>query len=72
MIKVNEDKDSREIMMKRLTQQRQLMGRRSRITNESLILRFFKYLITKLPDRNVVFDISKGTIKTRSGGEFRT
>jgi hypothetical protein len=47
------------------------MGRRARITNESLILRFFKYLITKLPDRNVVFDVSKGTVKIRSGGNFR-
>jgi hypothetical protein len=71
MIKVNEDKDSRTKMMDKLIQQRQLMGRRSRITNESLILRFFKYLITKLPDRNVVFDISKGTIKTRTGGDLR-
>jgi hypothetical protein len=71
MIKVNEDKESKTNMMDKLIQQRQLMGRRSRITNESLILRFFKYLITKLPDRNVVFDISKGTIKTRSGGDFR-
>ena len=47
------------------------MGRRARITNETHILRFFKYLITKLPDRNVIFDISKGTIKTRQGGDFR-
>ena len=47
------------------------MGRRSRMGNETLILRFFKFLVTKLPDRNIVFDISKGIVRNKAGGEAR-
>ncbi len=39
--------------------------------NETLILRFFKFLVTKLPDRNIVFDISKGIVRNKAGGEAR-
>jgi hypothetical protein len=47
------------------------MGRRSRMGNEILILRFFKFLVTKLPDRNVIFDISKGSVRNKAGGDAR-
>jgi hypothetical protein len=47
------------------------MGRRSRMANEILILRFFKFLVTKLPDRNIVFDIARGTVRNKAGGEAR-
>ena len=36
--------------------------------NEILILRFFKFLVTKLPDRNIVFDIARGTVRNKAGG----
>ena len=39
--------------------------------NEILILRFFKFLVTKLPDRNIVFDIARGTVRNKAGGEAR-
>ena len=38
------------------------MGRRFKITNEGLILKFFRFMVTKLPQRNVVFDVNKGRI----------
>lgn len=41
------------------------------MSNEILILRFFKFLITKLPERNVVFDISKGSVINKAGGDAR-
>ena len=47
------------------------MGRRSRMGNETLILRFFKFLVTKLPDRNIIFDISKGIVRNKAGGDAR-
>jgi hypothetical protein len=68
MIKEPADKEN---MMKKLQEQRMFMGRRSRMGNETLILRFFKFLVTKLPDRNVIFDISKGTVRNKAGGEAR-
>ena len=68
MIREAEDKNN---MLKKLQEQRQFMGRRSRMSNESLILRFFKFLITKLPDKNIVFNISKGTVINKVGGEAR-
>ena len=39
--------------------------------NEILILRFFKFLVIKLPDRNIVFDIARGTVRNKAGGEAR-
>ena len=68
MIKESDDKKN---MMDKLQAQRQFMGRRARISNESLVLRFFKFLITKLPDRNVSFNIARGTVISKSGGDAR-
>jgi hypothetical protein len=41
------------------------------MNNEILILRFFKFLITKLPDRNIIFDIAKGRVINKAGGDSR-
>ena len=68
MIKETADKEN---MMRKLQEQRQFMGRRFRMSNEILILRFFKFLITKLPDRNVIFDVSKGSVINKAGGDAR-
>lgn len=40
-----------------------------KITNESLILRFFKFIILKVSERNVTFDICKGRIFLKSERE---
>jgi hypothetical protein len=48
------------------------MGRRYKVTNESLMLRFFKHLVTKLGERNLVFNISKGRIGTKQANRVRT
>ena len=68
MIKEPADKDN---MMRKLQEQRQFMGRRSRMGNETLILRFFKFLVTKLPDRNIIFELSKGIVRNKAGGDAR-
>lgn len=68
MIKEADDKKN---MQTKLQEQRQFMGRRFRMSNETLILRFFKFLITKLPDKNVVFNISKGIVRNKVGGDAR-
>ena len=41
------------------------MGRRYKITNELILLKFFRFLITKLPERNLVFNIKKGIIRQK-------
>jgi hypothetical protein len=47
------------------------IGKRYKISNESLILRFFRHLVTKTADRNVVYNISKGRIGYKSGDRVR-
>ena len=37
-----------------------MMGRNRRTGNESLMIRFFKFLVINLPQRNIVFNIKKG------------
>jgi hypothetical protein len=43
------------------------MGKRYKISNESLILRFFRHIVTKTVDRNTVYNISKGRILYKNG-----
>lgn len=38
------------------------MGKRFKISNESLIMRFFRHIVTKTADKNTVYNISKGRI----------
>lgn len=50
-----------------MQESRRIMGRSGRVSNETLFLRFLKFLVIKLPLKSVVFDISKGMIKTKQG-----
>ncbi len=47
------------------------MGKRYKITNESLILRFFRHIVTKTVDRNVVYNVAKGRIIQKQGERVR-
>ena len=51
-----------------LAKVRSRMGRRYKITNELILLKFFRFLITKLPERNLVFNIKKGIIRQKQVG----
>jgi hypothetical protein len=46
-----------------LRRQFELHGKRYNVTNESLLVRFFRFLVMRLPNKSVKFDISNGAIK---------
>ena len=47
------------------------MGKRLKISNESLIMRFFRHLVTKTADKNTVYNISKGRIAQKNMEQVR-
>lgn len=49
-------------MIDNLVRARSLMGSKKKIFNENLLIRFFKFLITKLPGAGVTFNIKKGRV----------
>ena len=57
--------------MDNLAKARSSVGKRYKVTNESLLLRFFRFLVIKLPQKNCQFDINKGHIKFKkyAGGK---
>jgi len=60
---ISTDKVQRVKILEMLRKQREMIGKRYKVTNESLILRFFRFLVTKLPNRSVAFNVKKGSIK---------
>ena len=57
---INADPSNRQLILENLVRARSLMGRNRRSGNESLMIRFFKFLVINLPQRNMVFNIKKG------------
>lgn len=57
---MNIDESEKQLMRDRLAKHRMLMGRKYKQTNDSLLIKFLRFLAIKLPDKNLVFNISKG------------
>ena len=67
---INDPKD-KFYMMEKLKVDRKEISWKPSVTNDIIILRFFKYLITNLPDRKIIFDIAKGRVIRKTGGDAR-
>ena len=59
---MNGEITNRQLIIENLIKARGMMGRRRRQSNESLIIRFFRFLAVKLPERNITFNVKKGRI----------
>jgi len=67
---INDPKDKAR-MMDKLREERKYISWQPSLTNETIILRFFKFLIFNLPDRKIIFDIAKGRVIRKTGGDAR-
>lgn len=63
---INDKLENRQKILEYLQKARATMGKRYKITNESLILRFFRFIVIKVSEKNVAFNIQKGRIQYKS------
>jgi hypothetical protein len=68
---INTNSDNRQLIVEHLQKARSTMGMRYKVTNESLLVKFFRFLVVKLPQRSVVFNIKKGHIITKRERRIR-
>ena len=59
----NTNKEDSPQIIEELAKTRSKMGKRFKQSNETILLKFFRFMAIKLPDRNVVFNIKKAKIK---------
>jgi len=57
---INSESRNKQLLMDNMLRARGLMGRAHKQSNESILLKFFKFLAINLPLRNVIFDVKKG------------
>lgn len=58
-------------MQEQLAKKRQLMGNRYKVTSESLLIKFLRFLVLKLPQGNLRFNISKDYVGQKSTARWR-
>lgn len=57
---INSEPRNKQLLLDNMVRARGLMGRAHKQPNESILIKFFKYLAINLPQRNTVFDVKKG------------
>jgi hypothetical protein len=60
MLRLSVDTALKVKILDYLSRKRQLMGRKYKVSNESLLIRFFRFTVLRLLDKNLVFDIKRG------------
>jgi len=62
---INSESRNKQLLMDNMVRARGLMGRARKQHNESILIKFFKFLAINLPQRNVIFDVKKGGLVYR-------